>query len=115
MFEIAATLSVLFAAVLAASAIRKLTHAASVVESYRLAGVPEDRLNLLATILLAAAVGLLGGVVMRPLGLLTAGCLVAYFGAAISFHVRSGDRRHLASPVAHLAAAFVVLVLHVAR
>jgi hypothetical protein len=52
---------------------------------------------------------------MRPLGLLTASCLVLYFGAAVSFHLRNGDWRHMASPVAHLATAFVVLVLHVAR
>jgi hypothetical protein len=114
MSEITASLSVLFAAVLAASAIRKLTHVASVVESYRRAGVPEHRLNLLATVLLAAAAGLVGGIVLPELGVLTAGCLILYFGTAIAFHVRNGDARHLVSPVAHLTLAFAVLFLHLA-
>ncbi|MEW6224750.1 MAG: DoxX family protein [Chloroflexota bacterium] len=115
MWEITAAISILFAAVLAASAIRKLTHAPGVVTSYRLAGVPEERLNLLAAVLLAAAGGLVVGVALPPLGVLTAGCLVAYFGTAIGFHLRSGDVRHLPSPVAHLAVALAILALHVAR
>ena len=115
MWEITAATSVLFAAVLAASAIRKLTHAAGVVASYRLAGVPEERLNLLAAVLLAAAGGLGVGVALPPLGTLTAGCLVLYFGMATGFHIRSGDVRHLASPVAHLSVALVILALHIAR
>jgi hypothetical protein len=43
------------------STIRKLGHESSVVQSYVRVGVPEDRLNQLAIMLLLGAAGLLGG------------------------------------------------------
>ena len=39
----------------------------------------------------AAVAGLLAGLWLPTLGLLTSGCLVAYFAIATAMHIRSGD------------------------
>jgi DoxX-like family len=75
----------LLAALLAFSAVRKLSHAPDVVESYARAGVREEWLNPLAIVLLAGATGLVGGLLWEPLGLAAAGALIVYFLVACSF------------------------------
>jgi uncharacterized membrane protein YphA (DoxX/SURF4 family) len=100
----------LLAALLAYSAVRKLSHAPDVVESYARAGVPEDRLNLLAVVLLAGAAGLVVGLFWEPLGIAAAGALAVYFLVACSFHVRNGDAIHLPTPLLMLVLAAVALV-----
>lgn len=45
----------------------------------------------LTPIKLAAAAGLLGGLVVPALGAITCGALVAYFAIAVSLHLRAGD------------------------
>jgi hypothetical protein len=99
------------AAVLAFSAVRKLGHDAAVVESYRRAGVPEDRLDALAAILLAAASGLVVGVIWTPVGTATAIAVAVYFVVAVGFHVRSGDTRHALTPLTIAVAAAVTAAL----
>lgn len=99
--------SALLAALLAYSAIRKLSHDPPVVQGYATAGVPESWLNTLAWILLAGAAALMIGRWWPPLGVAVAGALLVYFGVAISFHLRAGDAEHLPVPasMAFLAAA----------
>lgn len=46
---------------------------------------------LMPPIKFAAAAGLVGGIWIPGLGLLTAGCLVLYFVLAITMHVRARD------------------------
>jgi DoxX-like protein len=106
-------LSLLLAAAIAYSAGRKLTHEPEVVASYALAGVPEERLNLLAAVLFAGAAGLLAGLAWEPVGVAAAAALAVYFAVAVGFHVRNGDAAHLATPLvlALLAAAIAVLRL----
>lgn len=106
-------LSVLLALAIAYSAARKLTHAPEVVSSYALAGVPEERLNLLAAVLFAGAAGLLTGLAWEPLGVAAAAALAVYFAVAVGFHIRNGDAAHLATPLvlALLAAAIVAVRL----
>jgi hypothetical protein len=106
--------SVLLAATLAYSAIRKLSHDPQVVAGYRRAGVPEDRLDLLAVVLLAGAAGLLLGLLWAPLGVATAAALSAYFLVAIGFHIRAGDAAHLPTPLVLALVAAAVLVLRLA-
>jgi hypothetical protein len=60
--------SVVLAVLLVLAAVRKLTHRDTVVHSYQRLGVPEDRLNRLAVILLAGAGGLVAGCSGRPSG-----------------------------------------------
>jgi hypothetical protein len=108
-----AVVSGLLAALLALSAIRKLSHAPDVVESYARAGVPEDRLNLLAVVLLAGAAGLILGLWFELLGIAASAALVVYFLVACSFHVRNGDAAHLPTPLLMLGLAGAALALQV--
>lgn len=105
--------TVLLAALLAFAAFRKLTHSVEVVESYRRAGVPEDKLNYLAVILLAGATGLLLGLWWAPLGVAAAAGVVGYFLVAIAFHVRSGDTANVRTPIVLAALAALDLVLRI--
>jgi hypothetical protein len=104
--------SLMLAALLLATAIRKLTHAAGVVETYRRVGVPEERLNLLALILIAGAAGLAVGLFWQPLGITAAGGLVAYFVLAVAAHVRHHDLKPLPTPLVFLALSAAALALH---
>lgn len=111
MFVATMIVSSLLAALIAFSAIRKLSHDDSVVRSYERAGVPEDKLNLLAGVLLAAAAALVAGLIWAPLGIAASGGLVAYFLGAISFHVRAGDTASLPTPLAMETLALAALAL----
>ena len=94
-----------------AAAARKLTHRAGVVAEYARVGVPEERLNHLALILLAGAAGLLLGLAWPPVGLAAAAGTVVYFLLAVAAHLRHGDAAHLAVPVAIELLAMAVLTL----
>jgi hypothetical protein len=106
------TVSLLLAALLLATAIRKLTHAPGVVETYRRVGVPERRLNLLALILAAGAAGLVVGLWWRLLGVAAAAGLVAYFVLAMAAHVRHHDLKPLPTPLVFLALSATALTLY---
>jgi hypothetical protein len=104
-------LSLVLAAPLVFAAIRKLSHREDVVRSYAVVGVPEDRLNSLAVILVAGAVGLIAGLFWAPIGVAAAIGLVCYFMLAVVAHIRHDDRRNLPAPLALLALAAVVLIV----
>jgi hypothetical protein len=111
---IAAVLSVLLASVLALSAVRKLGHRPEVVATYTRVGVPEERLDHLALILLAGAAGLVAGLAWAPLGVAAAAGVVAYFVLAVIAHVRAGDTAHVATPAVILALGVAALALRLA-
>jgi DoxX-like family len=111
MFAAAAIVSLLLAALLAFSAIRKLSHRPEVVATYTRVGVPEDKLDYLALILLAGAAGLVVGLLWGPLGIAAAVGLVVYFLLAIGAHIRAGDTAHVATPAVIEVMAVVALVL----
>jgi hypothetical protein len=113
MFVATVIVSTVLAAALAFSAIRKLSHREEVVQMYVRAGVPEDRLDYLATILLTGAAGLSLGLFWAPVGVAAAIGLVCYFVVAVAFHIRADDARHLPTPlvIALIAAAALVLRL----
>jgi hypothetical protein len=73
--------------------------------------VPEHRLNVLAMLLLAGAIGVVAGIFVAPIGIAAALCLAVYFALAIVAHVRHGDLANLATPLAMLVLSVVVLVL----
>jgi hypothetical protein len=110
----ATVLSVLLAAALAYSALRKLSHDEQVVQGYLRAGVPEDKLDHLAIVLLAGAAGLLLGLAWTPIGAAAALALTGYFLVAVAFHIRAGDAEHLPTPLVLALAAAAVLVLRLA-
>jgi len=107
----AAVVSSLLAALLAFSAIRKLSHRPEVVATYTRVGVPEDKLDYLALILLAGAAGLVVGLFWGPLGVAAAVGLVVYFLLAIGAHIRADDAVHLPTPVVIELMAVAALVL----
>jgi DoxX-like family len=104
----------LLAALLAFAALRKLTHGEQVVEEYARAGVPEDKLDYLALVLLAGAGGLVLGLAWAPIGVAAAIAVSVYFVVAIGFHIRAGDAEHLPTPAAMELIAVAALVLRLA-
>jgi hypothetical protein len=111
MFVASVIVSSVLAAVISASALRKLGHAPDTVASYRTAGVPETWLSGLALLLLAAAVALIVGHWWAPAGIASAGGLVMYFAVAVVFHLRAGDRAHAGMPIALTIVALAALAL----
>jgi DoxX-like family len=111
MFVATVIVSSLLAALLTFSAIRKLTHEPAVVQTYTRVGVPEDRLNLLAVILLAGAAGLVAGLFWVPIGVAAAIGLVVYFVLAVSAHIRASDAKNLPVPVVIELMAIAALFL----
>ncbi len=106
--------SSLLAMALAFAAVRKLSHQTEVVASYTRVGVPEDKLNLLAVILLAGAAGLIVGLFLAPIGIAAAIGLIVYFVVAIASHVRHDDTANAPTPVVIELMAVAVLVLQLA-
>lgn len=106
-------LSILLALALLASAGWKLTGREDVMESYARVGVPAHRLPVLAALLAAGAVGLLAGLVWRPIGIAAAGCLTIYFALAWIAHARHDDLRHAGPPTVLLALTAAWLILRV--
>ncbi|HEX5782473.1 MAG TPA: DoxX family protein [Solirubrobacteraceae bacterium] len=91
--------SILLAALLLFAALRKLSHRPDVVATYTRVGVPEERLDQLAWILLAGAAGLIAGLLWPPIGIAAGIGLVVYFLLAIGAHLRAHDARNLPVPV----------------
>jgi hypothetical protein len=110
----AGIVSVLLAAILATAAIRKLSHRQPIVQSYVRVGVPEDKLDYLAIILLAGAAGLVLGLLWAPIGVAAAGGVIAYFVVAVAFHIRARDAKGMPTPVAIAAIAVIALALRLA-
>lgn len=113
-FTATVIVSVVLAGVLTLSAVRKLSHRAEVVSTYVRVGVPEDKLNHLAVILLAGAVGLLAGLAWAPVGVAAAIGLIVYFVAAVGFHIRARDIRNAPTPAVLAVIAVAALVLRLA-
>jgi hypothetical protein len=113
-FVATVTVSILLAALLAYAAVRKLSHDPRVVETYVRVGVPEDKLDYLAAILLAGAAGLVLGLIWAPIGIAAACGVIAYFILAIASHVRANDERNLFTPVLIALIAAAALILRIA-
>jgi len=106
--------SALLAFALTGSAGMKLSHREQVVRGYTALGVPEDKLNYLAFLLLAGSAGLVVGLFWAPIGIAAAIGLVCYFLLAVAVHIRANDAKHLAVPLALAVLAAVALVLRLA-
>jgi DoxX-like family len=109
-----AVVSALLALAMAYSAVRKLSHHEEYIGGYLRVGVPEDKLNYLATILIAGAAGLILGLFWAPLGVAAAIGVVLYFGTAIAFHIRADDAKNMPTPLALLVLGAAVLALQLA-
>ncbi|MGH8868942.1 MAG: DoxX family protein [Actinomycetes bacterium] len=111
MFIAAAVVSSLLAALLAFTAVRKLSHRPDVVATYRRVGVPEDKLNYLALVLLAAAAGLVIGLFWAPLGIAATVGVICYFVFAITAHLRHHDTGNVPTPITIELVAVAALIL----
>jgi hypothetical protein len=114
MFAATVAVTSLLAALLAFAAVRKLSHQEAVVESYVRVGVPPDKLDYLAYILLAGAAGLVLGLVWAPIGIAAGAGVVCYFVLAVAAHIRHHDERNLPAPLVIEALAIAALTLRVA-
>jgi DoxX-like family len=110
----AAIVSLLLAALLTYSAIRKLGHRPAVVATYTRVGVPQDKLDILAYILLAGAAGLALGLLWAPVGIAAAAGIVTYFALAIASHIRADDIVSLPTPLTVELLAIAALTLQLA-
>jgi DoxX-like family len=108
-----AIVSILLATLLLASAAIKITRREPYVQGYLKVGVPEERLNQLALLLIAGAGGLLLGLAWAPIGIAAAACLLVYFALAIAAHLRADDLESLPVPVTMEVLALAALVLEV--
>ncbi|MFD4369956.1 DoxX family protein [Rhodococcus sp. NPDC058521] len=72
--------------------------------------VPKEWIRPIGGVFTVAAIGLLVGIVVRPIGVAAAIGLVFFFVCAIGAHVRVGDR-HLVPPIVALALSITTLVV----
>jgi hypothetical protein len=110
----AAIVSLLLASALTYSALRKLSHQPEVVQTYVRVGVPEERLNYLAMLLLAGAAGLVAGLFWAPIGIAAAAALVVYFLLAVGAHIGARDMEHVSTPIAIELVSAAALALRLA-
>jgi uncharacterized membrane protein YphA (DoxX/SURF4 family) len=109
MFVVCAIVSVLLAVMLLASAGAKLVKAPPVVQNLGAIGVPLAWFPRLAVLEILGAIGLIVGLFAPPIGVAAAIGVLCYFAAALSFHVRAGDR-NLAPPLVFFVLAVVALI-----
>lgn len=114
MFTATVAVSLLLAALLSASVAMKLSHKPAVVENYAKAGVPEERLNLLAAVLGAGVAGLIAGLFWAPIGIAAGIGLVLYFLLAVAAHVRADDAKNAVMPVIIMLVSALTLYLRIA-
>jgi DoxX-like family len=114
MFVATTIVSVLLAATLAYAAVRKLSHRPEVVQSYARVGVPEEKLDYLAVVLLAGAAGLIVGLFLAPIGIAAAIGVICYFVLALAAHIRADDIANLPTPAVIEVVAVAALVLRLA-
>jgi uncharacterized membrane protein YphA (DoxX/SURF4 family) len=114
MFTALLVVSILFAAMLVFSATGKLNRMPKVVASLSAVGVKDRHYPFLASLEIAAAIGLLIGLWVAPLGIAAAIGSVLYFIGAIIAHLRVRDTKGLAGPLVPLALAVASLVLRIA-
>jgi DoxX-like family len=109
-----AIVTLLLATVLALSALIKLTRREPYVQGYIRVGVPEEKLDYLALLLLAGAAGLILGLLWAPIGVAAAIGVVCYFVVAVAAHIRADDASNLPTPAGLVVISAAALVLRVA-
>jgi len=112
MFVATVVLSALLAFVFGGGAIGKLTKMRSQLDNANKLKIPWSRYRLIAVPEAAAAVGLLAGLHVAPLGIAAAAGLVALMAGAVSFRIRVRDAiAFLLGDAAFLVLAGVTVVL----
>ncbi len=99
------TLSILLAALCLLPSTAKLTAQPAMQASAEHFGIEWPRYRLIGVAELAAAVGLLAGLVWHPLGIAAATGLALLVGGAVVMHLRAGDS------LKDMAPALVILIV----
>jgi DoxX-like protein len=86
------SLSLVLAAACLIPAAAKLSSQPRMLASATHFGIAWQRYQLIGVAELGAAIGILAGLVWRPIGLIAGMCLAALLLAAVLTHVRAGDR-----------------------
>jgi uncharacterized membrane protein YphA (DoxX/SURF4 family) len=92
MFVVTVILAVLLALAFAASGSQKLTGAKMMTEGAAHLGLPYSRYRLIGVLEVLAAIALIVGLWVAPLGIAAAVGLVLLMIGAVIFHLRAGDK-----------------------
>lgn len=97
------------------AAFGRVFHADPVENNLKHADVPRKWWDDLAIIKMAAAAGLIIGIFWPPLLMITAVCLVFYFGGAVVQHIKAGDPNFAPAGSGMVLAAILVGLLKTGR
>ncbi|MCA9835112.1 MAG: DoxX family protein [Thermomicrobiales bacterium] len=100
----------LLVALLIGTGIGKIKRATPIVHNLEASDVPRKAFTPLGSLELLGALGITVGLVVPPLGVLTAICLIMYFAGAVYAHIRAGDE-NIAPAGSGLIMSAIVLVL----
>jgi hypothetical protein len=107
-------IAVLLSLMLLMSARGDITRDPKITEPLKAIGVPDSWFLPLGLVKIAGALGLLAGIVYRPLGIAAAIGVVLYFLGAVITHLRAGDKKGVGTPAAIMLVAVAPLVLGLA-
>ncbi|WP_370501285.1 DoxX family protein [Mycolicibacterium sp. jd] len=107
MFIATAVLSILLAALLGYTGAMKVIHTATAADNAAHLGINARQSQLIGAAELAAVAGLLVGLAVRPLLIVTAAAVVALMIGAIAYHLRAKDPLRATLPAAVTAAAAI--------
>ncbi|MCX4852457.1 DoxX family protein [Streptomyces canus] len=111
MFIAYVALAVVLSLFLVFSARSDITRDPKVTEQLKALGVPDSWFLPLGLVKIAGALGLLAGIVYRPLGIAAAIGVVLYFLGAVVTHLRGGDMKRVGTPAVIMLLAVAPLVL----
>ncbi|WSQ13480.1 DoxX family protein [Streptomyces sp. NBC_01231] len=103
--------AVVLSLVLVLSAVPDITRDPKITEGLKAIGVPDSWFLPLGLVKIAGALGLLAGIVYRPLGIAAAIGVVLYFLGAVITHIRGGDTKGIGIPATIMLVAVAPLVL----
>lgn len=106
--------TVLLVALLVGTGIGKIKRATPIVHNLEASDVPRKAFTPLGSLELLGAIGVTVGLLLPPLGILTAICLICYFTGAVYAHIRAGDE-NIAPAGSGLVMSVIVLALQRTR
>ena len=114
MFIAYVVIAVLLSLMLLMSARGDIIRDPKIIEPLKAIGVRDSWFLPLGLVKIAGALGLLAGIVYRPLGIAAAIGVVLYFLGAVITHLRAGDKKGVGIPAAIMLVAAAPLVLGLA-
>lgn len=100
----------LLVALLVGTGIGKIKRATPIVHNLEASDVPRKAFTPLGSLELLGAVGVVVGLLIPPIGVLTAACLILYFAGAVYAHIRADDE-NIAPAGSGMIMSIIVLML----